>query len=64
MDGLPYIVNGASGSGARTFTGGQDNSVYRVSSEGYLRLTVDKFKLLGEFISPLGTILDAFSINA
>jgi len=64
VDGLPYIVNGASGSGTRLFTAGQSNSEYRVSSEGYLRLTSDKFKLLGEFINPVGTILDAFSINA
>ena len=64
VDGLPYIVNGASGSGARLFAAGQNNSEYRISSEGYLRLTADKFKLLGEFVNPVGTILDAFSINA
>jgi hypothetical protein len=64
VDEVPYIVNGPTGSSIRGFTPGQDNSITRQSSAGYLKLTIDNFKVLGEFIDTTGVVLDAFAIYA
>jgi tartrate-resistant acid phosphatase type 5 len=64
IDNLQYIVNGSAGSDVRGFRSGQNNSVFRAASEGYLKLTADNFKILGEFKDMTGTVLDAFSVNA
>lgn len=64
VDGLPYVVNSASGSTVRGFKVGQNNSVVRYSLAGYTRIRSDNYKLLVEFVDVNGNIKDSFGIYA
>ena len=64
VDGLPYVVNSASGSTVRDFKVGQNNSVVRYSVAGYTRIRSDNYKLLVEFVDVNGNIKDSFGIYA
>lgn len=59
---IPYVVLGPSGSTPRLFEPANEYSVTRASAAGYLRLTINAYSVLCEFVGTDGVILDAFAL--
>lgn len=59
---IPYVVLGPSGSTPRLFEPANEYSVTRASAAGYLRLTINAYSVLCEFVGTDGVVLDAFAL--
>ena len=63
--GIPWFVTGAGGQSHYTFTTISPNSQFRNSSlYGFSMITADNNKLMHQFISAAGAVLDTFTICA
>ncbi len=64
VNNIPYVVLGPAGSAVRSRSVGQNNADVYDSHPGYLRLNVDPFNILCEWVGKDRRVYDAFAIQA